>query len=500
MVTKRQVEKMHQEIAKGGTQTTAADCGNMDVKTARKYLRSGLMPAEMQKPRTHRTRPDAFADVLEEAHALLEREPGLLAKTVFEELRRRHPEQFRAGQLRTLQRRVKKWRAMAGPHKEVMFAQEHRPGVLGAYDFTCMNELMVTIAGEHFKHLVYHFVLTFSNWEWGRICQSETFENVTVGLQNALWALGGVPAEVRSDNLTAAVWTIGREKGLQARYAALLRHYEIVGRAINAGKGHENGDVEQSHHQFKRALDQALMLRGSRDFESQAAYAAFLQEVLAARNAQRVEKVQTERVTLGHLPATKLEVCRALRVRVGAGSTINVERNVYSVDSRLIGEQVETRVYAERIEVWHGQQLVDILPRLAGRGNHRIEYRHVIDWLVRKPGAFAGYCYREDLFPSTRFRMAYDELRRTHPLLATKEYLAILNCAAKESETRVEAALVAMLTANDPISATAVRARVMAEHTPPVVTLGTVAAVNLAVYDALLEGTPVQEVGHAHAA
>ena len=500
MVTKRQVEKMRKAIAEGQPQHAAAACGGMSERTAWKYARDWRWPEELRKRREGRTRRDPFATVWEEARALLERAHGLEAKTVFAELVRRHPGVFTEGQLRTLQRRVKEWRATAGPRKEVMFAQEHRPGELGAYDFTCMNELMVTLRGVHYKHDVFHFVLTYSNWEWARRCHGETFENVSEGLQGALWELGGVPGAVRSDNLTAAVQTIGREKKFQARYAGLLRHCGMRGSAINAGKANENGDAESSHHQFKSAMEQALLLRGSRAFESEGEYEEFMQDLVARKNSAREAKVKEERALLGVLPARRLEACRVARVRVGAGSTISVERNVYSVDSRLIREHVETRTYAERIEVWYGQKKLEEMPRLLGRGGHRIEYRHIIDWLMRKPGAFAAYRYRDDLFPGTCFRMAYDQFRREQPLRAVKEYLGILDCAAKEGEARTRAVLETMLAAGVAVSATAVRARVAAGAALPEVTLGVVAPVNLAVYDVLLERTAGQEAGHERAA
>jgi len=500
MVTNRQVEKMRKAIMEGQPQHVAAAKGGMSARTAWKYLQDSRMPEEMRRRREGRTRIDPFAWVWAEARGMLEREPRLEAKTVFAELVRQHPGAFAEGQLRTLQRRVKTWRATAGPRKEVMFAQVHRPGELGAYDFTCMNELMVTIRGEHFKHALFHFVLTYSNWEWEMVCHGETLENVCAGLQGAFWDLGGVPWKTRSDNLTAAVWVIGKEKGFQERYAALLRHCGTEGHAINARRAHENGDAESSHSQFKNTVDQALMVRGSRDFRDMAEYEAFLAEVVTQRNAPRTAKLAEERAVLRPLPAKKIEACRVYRMRVGAGSTISVERNVYSVDSRLIGEKVEARLYAGRIEVWYGQDKVQEMPRMLGRGGHRIEYRHIIDWLARKPGAFAQYRYRADLFPALCFQQTYDWLREHDPLRATKEYLRILLCAAKEGEARTKAVLEAMLAAGETPRAAEVRARVEAGRMPPVVAMGHVEPVDIAIYDALLGHAQAQEVGHERAA
>ena len=219
-----------------------------------------------------RTRPEPFAEVWPDLEEQLRLNPGLEAKTLFEELQRRYPGRFPDGQRRTLQRRVRRWRALAGPAKEVFFAQVHYPGRLGASDFTHCTELHVTIRGTLFEHLIYHFVLTYSNWETGTVCVAESLESLSEGLQNALWELGGVPQVHRTDRLTAAIQPgVAGPEAFKQRYQALRRHYGLEAQAIQAGKGNENGDVEQSHRQFKRALEQALLLRGRRDVDSRAA-------------------------------------------------------------------------------------------------------------------------------------------------------------------------------------------------------------------------------------
>ena len=127
---------------------------------ARKYLRDRRLPSEMRQKHTWRTRPDPFADSWEEIRQLLAVEPGLQAKTLFEHLQQVHPGRFSDGQVRTLRRRISYWRATEGPPREVFFAQEHRPGELCQSDFTHCRELGVTINGQAFPHLIYHFVLT----------------------------------------------------------------------------------------------------------------------------------------------------------------------------------------------------------------------------------------------------------------------------------------------------------------------------------------------------
>ncbi|MBD0328230.1 MAG: IS21 family transposase, partial [Pyrinomonadaceae bacterium] len=423
------------------TQELAAAKAGMDVKTARKYLRTGKLPSEAKRERTWRTRKDPFGRVWNEIQEQLASSPGLEAKTIFEALQRKYPGDFADGQLRTLQRHIKRWRATEGPGREVFFAQQHVPGRLGQSDFTHMTELGITIGGQSFPHLLYHFVLAYSNWEHATICYSESFESLSEGLQNALAELGGAPMEHRTDRLSTAVNNMTDAKEFTARYEALLRHYRIEGHKIQAGKANENGDVEQRHYRLKRAIEQALLLRSSRDFGSVAEYKSFLRLLLAQLNAGRRERLKAEMQYLRALPDARLESSRRVDVRVDSGSIIYVDRNVYSVHSRLIGEQVQARLTAETVEVWYAGQKVDQLPRLRGRGKHRVDYRHIIDWLVRKPGAFSNYRYREELFPTSRFRMSWDALRELDPLHANKRYLEILQLAAQEGEALVDDAL-----------------------------------------------------------
>ena len=495
MVTDQQVRRLQRFDLRGLPREQAADKAGLDPKTARKYRRLGKLPSEVPRmDRDYRTRPDPFAAVWPELAELLRLNPGLEAKTLFDDLQRRFPGRFADGQLRTLQRHVKRWRALHGSAKEVFFSQVHHPGRLCASDFTHCTELRVTINGVPFDHLIYHFVLTYSNWEAGTICFAESFESLSEGLQNALASLGGVPQLHRTDRLTAAI-PPGTEGSafFTDRYQALLRHYGLQGQAIQAGQANENGDAEQSHRQFKRALEQALLLRGSRDFGSRAAYAEFLSRLFGQRNAGRQQRLAEEMPLLRPLPVRRLEACRRLWVRVDRGSTIHVNCNTYSVASRLIGEKVEVCLYAERLEVWYGQQRVETLPRLRGRGKHRIHYRHVIDWLVRKPGAFADYCYRQDLFPSSRFRLAYDVLAAQQPERAVKEYLEILYLAARQSEAGVEAALVRLLDAGGPLRADLVMAELGRSDNVLSPTAVTVGVVDLASYDALLADKEVAD-------
>lgn len=441
MVTDQQIRRLFKLSNTEKTQELAASKAGLDVKTARKYLRARRLPSEMKAERHWRTRKDRFEDVWPKIREQLSTNPGLEVKTIFAALQREHPERFADGQLRTLQRKVKHWRATEGPAQEVYFVQEHRAGELCESDFTHLTELGVRISGEEFPHLLYHFVLTYSNWETGTICYSESFSGLSEGLQQALWELGGVPAVHRTDRMTAAINNLTELADFQRNYQALMRHYGMEGRKIQTGRPNENGDVEQGHYRFKRALDQALLLHGSRDFPSVGEYELFLKRLFEQLNSGRKERFAEEIEVLRALPERRFDSAKRVRVRVSSGSLINVERNSYSVNSRLIGEIVEARIFANHLEVWYGGQKLEQLPRLRGRTNYRVDYRHIIDWLVRKPGAFANYRYREHLFPTCQFRKVYDLLREVTPRRCDRRYLEILQLAAKEGEALIDDAL-----------------------------------------------------------
>lgn len=481
MVTDQQVKKFLQLRKQGNSIALSALKSGMTEKTARKYLYTGLLPSQSKIPHTWKTRADPFAEVWSEVQALLEREPKLEAKTLFEELQMRYPERFEEGQLRTLQRRVKSWRVEHGHHKEVFFEQVHYPGELCESDFTWMNELEITIGKQHFEHLLYHFTLTYSNWEYAQICYSESFESLSEGLMQALKELGGVPKIHQTDNLSAAV-QIGKGE-FQKKYAELLSHLGLNGRKTNRYSGNENGDVEQSHHRLKRAVEQALLLRGSKDFVSMTEYEQFLQAIVTKRNSKRQEKLAQDRKALNPLPESRWQSCSRLQIKVSKSSTIRVNHKVYSVSSRLIGERVDIYLYSGHLEVWYGQKKLETLPRIQGSKKVQIQYRHVIDWLVRKPGAFENYRYQSEFFPTTRFRMAYDELR--HCQRGVKTYLEILHMAAFEGESKIDQILKFLLEESCPITVSEVRS--LLHEVLPSVTEIQVDAVDLVHYDTLLK-------------
>ncbi len=356
MVTDRQVRRLMSLLQKEQSLQVSADKAGMHRETARKYRQAGKLPSQLGKDHDWRTRIDPFAEVWLWVAGQLSENPGLEAKTLLAALQREYPGRFADGQLRTLQRQVKRWRGLEGPGQEVFFAQVHHPGRLCQSDFTHMSDLGVSIGGRSFEHLVYHLVLTYSNWEACTLCYSESFESLSEGLQNALWELGGVPERHRTDRLSAAVANTTNLKEFTRRYEGLLGHYGLLAEKTNPDSGHENGDVEQRHHRFKRAVDQALMLRGSRDFADVPAYEQFLKALTKQLNRGRQARFAEELKVLHGLPPQRLEAVKRLVARGDCGSLIHVDRNAYSVNSRLIGQKVEVRLYVQHLEVCTGRR------------------------------------------------------------------------------------------------------------------------------------------------
>lgn len=475
----------------GKSQAAAAAASDMSLRTAREW-ETGPLPSATKLVRDWRTRPDPFAAVWQtDIEPLLRRDvKGVLeAKWVLEVLRTRYPDQFHAGQARTLQRRFRDWRTRHGVEPEVFFPQVAAPGREAAIDFTHATDLGVTVAGEPFPHLLFEFVLSYSHWTWVTIAFGETFEALAAGVQGALWALGGVPAVLRSDNLSAATHELKASGGrdLTPRFRAVLEHYGIRSSRITPGRAHENGIAEQAHRRLKALLAQALLVRGHAAFPDVAAYDTFVQEVVAYwRNRPAAARLAEERATLGALPSAAIPSYTTYYPVVRRWSTIRVAHRTYSVPAQLMGHTVEARVHPDVVEVRYRDQVVQTMPRLRKEEEHRIDYRHVIGWLVRKPGAFARYRYREDLYPSVTFRRAYDALVRLHGERADLEYLRILQLAATAGESPVTVALATVLDQGAAFDYCTVQVQVA----PPalVVPVVHIPAPDLTVYDALRAG------------
>jgi hypothetical protein len=490
MVTDEQVRLLRKKMSEGKTIQAAGAAASMSERSAYAW-KAGALPSDTRKPRTWRTRPDPFEQVWDtEVVALLESdEKGELeATTILDELRARHGESYGPNHLRTLQRRVHEWRALHGPGKEIYFEQRHEPGREGAFDFTNATELEVTIAGQVFEHLLFQFVLTFSKWRWVGLAFSETFEALIRGLQGALFGLGGAPRVLRSDNLSAATHQIqGGGRELNRRFEAVLDHYGVTSTRIEPGKSNQNGVAEKANDVLKSALGQALIVRGSRDFESTAQYEQFVQaQVDKLNGGPAAAALETERRHLGPLPPTRVPEYTTYWAVVRHWSTIHFGKKTYSVPSRLKGCRVKIRQHPDIIEVYYRDKLTETMPRIRGEQPYRIDYRHVIWSLVKKPGAFARYRYREELFPSFVFRRAYDALVDARGERADVEYVRILHLAASTMQTEVERALGALLERGERPDYVAVKA--LSAPDKPVIPEVHIGEPDLDCYDRLLMG------------
>lgn len=475
----------------GKTQEAAAAASGMSVRSARTW-QEGPLPSERKKPRTWRTRPDPFAEVwATKVVPLLERdECGVLeARTVLEHLNKDTGCSFEESQIRTLQRRMRDWRALHGPHKEVIFPQQHVPGREASVDFTHCTELGVTVRGVLLVHLLFELVLSFSGWSWVCLAFGETFEALMRGLQDAFWDLGGVTEVVRSDNLSAATHELKESRGraLNKRFKDFLDHYGTRSTRIEPGESHQNGVVEQRHHRLKNAIAQALVIRGHKDFASPDDYVAFVQSEVRRANARLAQdKLQLERDALRALPSERIPTYTTYTCTVRSASTVRFAKRTYSVPSRLMGHKVEVRQHADVVEVRYAEKTVAEMPRLRGDDRTRIDYRDVIWSLVQKPGAFARYRYREELFPSLVFRKTYDALHASRGDRADVEYVRILHLAASTMQSTVEVALNLLLEAGESFDYAAVRA--LASPEQPEVPAIAIPTPDLAVYDELIKG------------
>jgi len=442
-VSDKQVRKLANEFAKTGKIYKSALKANMDRKTAKKYIKAGKLPSEMRQERTWRTREDPFIDIWDEVVSLLKQTPELEAKFIFEYYQAKYPDKFEPGQLRTFQRRVKQWRAEFGPDKEVFFTQMHRPGEAIQTDFTDGRSLEITINGEVLSHQICHSVLPYSNYEWVTVCGSESFLGLKRELQSFLFLLGRTPVYHQTDNTTAVSHQAENgDRIFNDDYKQLMTHFGIKPRTIQIGKKEQNGDIESLHGAFKRRVKQHLLLGNGRDFTSVEAYEQFLQDIAQKANRLRETKFTEELEAMLPLRTSRLPNYKIEEVRVSSCSTIRVKGCVYSVPSRLKGEMVRVYVYEDKLKIYFGSRYQFSVARLLGYKRHHINYRHIIWSLVKKPGAFERYKYRDDMFPTDRFRWAYDRLEmQTDNRQANINYTKILHLAACTMETEVDTAL-----------------------------------------------------------
>jgi len=430
----------------------AAARAGFSVATAYRIEADPRPPSQKKTPRGRR-RPDPLAEVFEaDVVPLLQAAAGVRPIAILEELLRRHPEMSR-GVRRTLERRIRAWRAVHGAERDVIFRQVHEPGRLGLSDFTEMGELAITVAGVPLEHRLYHFRLAYSGFEHAHvILGGESFVALAEGLQNALWALGGAPREHRSDSLSAAFRNLERaaRDDLTTRYEALCAHYRMQPSRNNRGEAHENGAIESPHGHLKRAIRDALLLRGSAAFDDLLAYRRFVDEIVSRHNARHAKRIEAERAVLQPLPPARTCDYEQTRVYVTPAGGFTLRKVFYTVPSRLIGHRLQVRLYDDRLELFVGGSPLLTLargrPGANGRHGHVVDYRHVIHALRRKPMALANLVYRDRLFPREAYRLTFERLRDALPLrTACKTMVELLRLA---HERGCEAQLAELLSAD----------------------------------------------------
>jgi hypothetical protein len=432
------------------------------------------LPSQRKAPRGRR-RPDPLAPYWDtDIVPILKAAEGIRVIGVLDELRRRHPD-LNPNIRRTLERRISVWRALNGPEQDVIFRQEHEPGRLGLSDFTDATALKITIAGQPLGHRLYHFRLAFSGFEHASVVLGgESFVALAEGLQNALWALGGAPKEHRSDSLSAAFrnLTADAQQDLTQRYQSLVRHYEMEPSRNNTGIAHENGSIESAHGHLKQALEDALLLRGTRDFADLDAYRAFVDEIVGRRNANNRKRIELERTKLRDLPQRRTTDFEEKVIPVTSSGGFILRRVFYTVPSRLVGHRLRVRIFDDRLECFLGATPVVMLrrgqPVSGSKGGHVVDYRHVIHALRRKPMALLNLVYRDRLFPRPAYKRTFEALRERcgdgHACKLAVELLMLAHERACEAE--LADALDADLDAGRLPDLAALHARFRPEQTP----------------------------------
>jgi transposase InsO family protein len=398
-----------------------------------------------------RRRPDPLIAIFDsEIVPMLEAAPGLRPIGIFEEMQRRHPE-LPDGVRRTMERRIRQWRALNGQDRDVIFRQVQEPGRMGLSDFTEMRDLAVRVAGIELDHRLYHFRLACSGFEHVHvILGGESYVALAEGLQNALWALGGAPREHRSDSLSAAFRNLDRDarEDLTQRYDALCAHYGMEPTRNNRGVAHENGGIESPHGHLKLAIQDALLMRGTIDFEDLAAYRSFLDEIVGRKNARNRQRIDAERGVLQPLPKNRTADYEQELVYVSTSGGFVLRKVFYTVPSRLIRHRPRARLFDDRVELFVGGTRVLTLvrgrPGRDGKHGHVIDYRHVIHALRRKPMALLNLVYRDQLWPREAYRHMFDYLcERLSERAACKLMVELLSVA---HERACESQLATLLT------------------------------------------------------
>jgi len=453
MVTDHQVKCLFRHYEQTRNIEISAMRSGMHRKTASKYIRKRQLPSNIPFVRDWRTREDPLDFIWEKALVFLKDSPALEAKSLFEHLLEQHPDQINQSHLRTFQRRVKSWRLLAGKDLEVFFDQNIKPGECMQLDWTDMNALNIIVAGEHYLHKLAHLVLPYSNYEGAVRSRSESILSIKKVLSHFLYSINATPVTLQVDNSSAATHQIKRtasERDFNDDLVKIADYYGFSLRSTNISCPNENGDVESLNGHIKRRIHQALLLRGSSSFDSMESYDHFLQTVFDKANKPRLKKLQEELQVMKSIPKNPLPEYQEMYVTVRGGSTVYVKKVTYSVPSRLIGSELKAKIYETTIALYDGGNLVHEMPRVLGDRGQVINYRHIIHSLIRKPAAFKNYRYREELYPTEVFRLAFDKLISVHgDRNGCLDYLRILKLAAGTIESEVESALLLLLESVD---------------------------------------------------
>jgi hypothetical protein len=486
---------------RGQSQQTAAAQAAISERSGRRIEKGER--ASIPGERHWRTREDPLEAIWQkELVPLLEKEAQLTGLTLWEYLEDEHAGQFPFSVLRTLQRRVKHWKATQGPDKIVIFRQSVPAGQQGLSDFSHPNTA-VTIAGQAFTHLLYQFRLAYSGWRYVQIVLGgESYSALADGFQSALTLAGGSPVEHRTDSLSAAFKNQLEEQTLTQSYEALCAHYQVRATRNNRGVSHENGAIECAHGSFKHRLDQALKLRGSGDFSTIKDYQRFLNKVTERLNKRCQIRFREEQQVLQPLPGERFMDYSELSLKVTRSSTVEIKRVLYTVPSRLIGEHVRVHVYHDRLVMFVGQALTATLPRIyptAGQERaRRIDYRHLIHSLSAKPQAFRFLQFRDELLPTDTYRQLWQHSDRQFDAReACKWMVGVLRIAMDhDCEERLGHELLTTIEQHQPLpSLKALQERYLGRHPVPAIP---VRQHDLGSYDHLLQGSwHHPEVGHA---
>jgi len=410
-VTVKQVEVYRMARKEGFIQEVSAAKSGISERSGRRIDGQSL-DSFPKKNQGNSTREDPLNDVWDSRLVpLLETNPALTPATLFDWLGDNYPDQYDAKIIRTLQRRVKQWKIVHGPDKEVMFRQVKIPSLMAISDFTTLKRVTVTIQGVTFEHILYHYRLVFSGWCYVKIILGgESFAALSAGLQEALWRCGGVPIEHRTDSLSAAFNNNAEKEQLTVRYEALCKHYNIKPTRNNRGVSHENGAIESPNGHLKRKIEQALLIRESNDFDSLDGYQVFIDIIVGKINRSNQTRFQEELVLLNSLPKRRTHDYMQEYVVVTSSSTIELKRVTYSVPSKLVGARLCVHVHDDRLVMFSGHVEVFKTCRCfskKGQRDRSIDYRHLIESLARKPGAFYHSQLRDELLPSEDYRQIW---------------------------------------------------------------------------------------------